>query len=694
MKKATICAAVSSVVIFFLLGLSPSTVLGQVPASSPQWTGVDGNYPYNWNYVQQNQISPGSVNRLQVNWIFPLPTAPSFYSANFQGVTHPLIAVDGIAYAVTNSHHVLAMNVKTGAAIWQKDLPVLKFNHPQFDNFCCGIGPGGINITGHYHDIWYTSKVLGKPLLWVLANNYTLFAFNALTGDTDMHWDLINLRIPVSGNFGRYGTITPAIAIDEKAGLLLAGSAVSEGTNAGRGYLQGWDLTKSPPKLIWQKYMIPPQDGSDPQWSLKSVQDMSHAYIFNGTAQIDLKSMPASQLSSMLVNDWGNFGFNGTHSYAGAGPGWGGAWAVDQGTDTAYIGTAQPSPDFNATSRPGPNLWSDAIMAVDMKTGNFVWAFQTVAHDLWDWDCSWSVLLANATISGQQQKVVYKGCKNGVLYAMDAGTGKMLWYFNAPSIKRPQYSWPIYDPRNSKDMNKPWGNYPSKVPYVTNPGFSGGIESDPAYDPTTNTVFVATFNNPMIYETTCVVGHGCPYGSQGVPNTCCNNAGNLNTTIWGVDGSTGKPKWSHFIDNVGFRGGLATSGGVVYAISPDGNLYYLDSSTGKTIGSKLIGAGLVVQPAIAADSDGNVNLVMAGTGTTGTFACFTCSTPGFLFAMSLGGAQAATATTTTATTTVASTASGPATGIDQSTFYAVSAVAIVATIAAGFFAMRQRKPAA
>lgn len=670
--------------IIFTLALSSVSAVGQQSNSFAKWTGVDGNYPLNWNYVQQSQVSPSTVNDLQVKWIYPLPAGPGFYNPNFQGVTHPLISVDGIAYAITNAHLVLAVNTKTGGTVWQKQLPTLNFNHPQFDTFCCGIGLGGVNITGHYHDIWYTSSVLGQPVLWILANNYTMFGFNALTGDLVRQWDLVNFNTRFPGNFGHYGTITPAIAIDERDGIMLAGSAVSEGTNAGRGYLQGWDLAQSPPKLIWQKFMIPPQDGSDPQWSLKSVQAMNHAYIFNGTAQIDLKSLPASQLSSILSNDWGNFGYNGTVSWAGGGPGWGGAWAVDQATGTAYVGTAQPSPDFNATSRPGPNLWTDAVLAIDMKTGNFVWGFQTTSHDLWDWDCSWSVLLANATINGQNQKVVYKGCKNGVLYAMDAATGKMIWDFNAPSIKRPQYSWPVFDPRNATQMHKPWGNYPSTAPYVTNPGFAGSIESDPAYDPTTNTVFVATFNNPMQYETSCVVGPHCPYGSQGVPNTCCNNVGDLNTTIWAVDGSTGHPKWSHFIDKVGFRGGLATSNGVLYVISPDGRLYYLDSTNGNTLGSKLIGAGLIDQPAIAADSDGNVTLVMAGTGGTASFACFTCTTPGFLFALSLQGGHGTTATTTTASR-------GGQSGVDQTTFYAVTALAVIFIVISGVLAVSRRR---
>src|SRR5437016_3255022 len=157
-------------------------------------------------------------------------------------------------------------------------------------------------------------------------------------------------------------------------------------------------------------------------------------------------------------------------------------------------------------------------------------------------------MLANATINGQTQKVVYKGCKNGYMYALDAQTGKMLWVFNPPSIARPPYSQ-LYDPRDRQSMVKPWENYPSLSPVVQNPSYSGAIESNPAYDPSTNTLFVGVFNGPIRVVVTCVNGRSfqrpCPggYGAQGVSNTCCDSVGPENTTIWALDASTGKPKW-------------------------------------------------------------------------------------------------------------------------------------------------------
>jgi len=189
------------------------------------------------------------------------------------------------------------------------------------------------------------------------------------------------------------------------------------------------------------------------------VQNSSYAWVFDGSKQVDLKALPNSTLYSMLYRDWGSFGYNGTVSFAGTDGGWGGSDAYDPQTGIVYVGTGQPSPDWNATTRPGLNLWSSSILAIDERTGKLVWGFQTSPHDLGDWDCAWSVMLANATINGQAQKVVMKGCKNGYFYALDAATGKMLWDFSAPTIKRATAS-AILDPTNKSEMVKPWANYP------------------------------------------------------------------------------------------------------------------------------------------------------------------------------------------------------------------------------------------
>ena len=678
LNRSGLSVTVSVIAILTLSSLIPALVVAQ-GSQQVQWNGPMANYPFNWNNSPQGQISPANVQNLQLSWVFPIPAAPP--GVTQQGTTVTPLIINGIAYTVTNFNLLLAMDAKNGKIIWQVN--VAKLNQTGFPKPVAG---------SHYHSLYYTSKVRGVPLIWVSANYHAIYAFNALTGDVNLAFDSHIGDPGVPGNFGNYGAGGHAwMAIDERRGIFVIGNAGSEGTSAGRGYFQGYDITQTPPTLLWRTFIMPPQDGSDPTWSIKSVANMSNAWIFDAPDKtaVDLKSLPQSQVQSMLNNDWGNFGFNGTRSFAGVGTGWGGSWTVDPATGIAYVGTAQPGPDWNATTRPGPNLWSASVLAIDDTTGKIVWAFKATPHDLWDFDCSWGVMLANSTSNGQTQKTIFKGCKNGYFYALNAATGKMLWYFDPPSIKRTPGTR-LLNPLNATQMKQPWGSYPSTT-FVQNPPASGGIESDPAYDPTTNTVFFVAYNNPTNTKILPVTGKGVAYGAAGFNFfTATVVPGATNSTAWAVDSNTGQAKWHYDIPSIGFRGGITFSNGVLYIPRNDGLLDMVDGATGKILNSKFIGAALVTEPAIATDANGDAVLVMPGSGAIGSlqfgFLGFPTQ-PGYLFAMNLPAPPKAS--TTTVVSSVVSTVS-VSSGIDPTTFYATLAVAVILLITTGFLAVRRK----
>ena len=303
-------------------------------------------------------------------------------------------------------------------------------------------------------------------------------------------------------------------------------------------------------------------------------------------------------------------------------------------------------------------------------------------------------MLANATISGQTHKVVYKGCKNGYVYALDAGTGQMYWSFHAPSIKLVGYSH-LLDPTSPAQMKLPWLNYPSTGYYAAN---AFNIESSPAYDPSTNTLFITTFNLPGFNKVLPVKGPGVAYGGVGL-NFFDPNApkapGPTNSTVWAVDGSTGQPKWHYDMDKFGFRGGISASNGLVFVPRPDGFLTVLDAKNGNALLNKFIGGELITQAAIGADASGNVQVIMPASGapTTG-FAIGFPTSPGFMFALGLPSASAFTTSVSTSLSTIISTetVAGPSNGIDPTTFYTTAAVAVVFVIATGVLAVRRRGP--
>ncbi len=665
--------------------------------ASANWLS-GGNYPLNWNYNSQNVINSSNVQNLGISWVFPIPAAPALYSSSelsAEGVIEPVLVYQGIAYFITNWHRVYALSAATGSGPWYKDLPI---------NFSAGEDIS--EAVGHYHMIWITTHIQNTPLVWVVSNDFHVFALNALTGDITVEFQPLNasLLVPgaIPGNYGLYDSVGNSIVVDDKRGILLFGPGDTEGSDAGRGFIEAYNVNSTEPQFMWRDFIIPPQNGNDPNWDMQSIDNMSYAYIFNGTGAVNLKTLPAAILNSTVYNDWGGFAFNGTNSFAGTNTAWGGTWAINPDTGTAYIGTSQPAPDWNATFRPGPNLWSDSVLSINEENGAINWGFQSGSHDLWDYDCSWSVVLGNVTVNGQQTPAVFKGCKNGYLFALNANTGALIWYFDAPTIARTLYSQ-VHNPLNQTQMDLTTQCGSTCKSVIQNPTATGGIESDPAYDPTTNMVFVATYNEPTNMTISDVAPTpGVPYSGGGLGGE--SSAGSANTTVYAINANTGQPVWSYDISAVGYRGGLTVSGGVVFIPALDGNMYMVNEMTGKLISKILIGE-MNVEPAIAQDANGNWKIIVpsSSAGTVGG-----TPIPGNIIAISLPASTVSSSAgvpttmvttvtgapggTTTQVITTQTTATGTS-GVSSGAFYGVIVVAVILLITTVFFAMR-RKPAA
>ena len=616
-------------ILVLLTGWVPLGGLASSPSPSPaNWPGVDGNYPLNWNYSPQLSIDQSNVNSLQVAWTFSVPAASSNFTGA-EGVMVTPLVVDGILYAVANWHRVFALDASNGAVVWYKDLPLMKnwslYLQPSVP------GPNGVPL-GHYHQLLYTTHVLGRPLVWLISNTYQVFALDANTGDIAVNFSpMVRDQGSISGNYGIFDVDTPTILIDDQRGILLFGPSVSEGQSSGRGFLEAWSLRSARPTFLWRDYIIPPQDGTDPRWSLDSVENMSHASVFNGTGAVDLKSLPRSQLVKMLRGDWGNFGFDGTRSYAGAGAGWGGSWAIDQAGGVAFVSTSTATPDWNATQRPGLDLWSDSVLALNLTSGKMIWGFQAIPHPLGDFDCSWNVVLANETIHGKLTPVVFKGCKNGYIFALDARNGGLLWFLKPTSIRWTNQQ--SLNPLNSTQMTKyNWPGYPQTHKIVLNPADTGALESDLAYDPTNGMVFAGVYNSPKVFQFTDVGSRGKPFNltdweyNWGINVFRIQQRTPVNTTVMAIEGATGQIAWSHLIENLPYRGGLTVSAGVVYTSTLDGVLRYLSEVDGSLVGQKTIGGSLIAQPSMGENRNGAEMLFLTDMGSSRWGSVF----PGFM----------------------------------------------------------------
>jgi hypothetical protein len=288
--------------------------------------------------------------------------------------------------------------------------------------------------------------------------------------------------------------------------------------------------------------------------------------------------------------------------------------SVDEDSGIVYMGLSQPTIDWNASLRPGPNLFSNSIIALKADTGELVWAHQALTHDLWDWDCSWNTVLGN--IGGR--KVIFKSCKNGITYAFDATNGAQIWAFVSPDLRRSDFA-PFHanskmgggnlgpkensvvggwDPRNRNIFTHPWQSYPSKEPFWQS-GSAGS--TDLGFDG--KTIYTRIVNS-WSYITITPAELGAGLGRAAVPPP---QPRPTNTTLYALDAATGSIKWKVFFDGPK-RTGQVVSGGLVYFSHSDGNLYALDADTGKVMWQKYFGIALSIPPAIGATADGKMRL--------------------------------------------------------------------------------------
>ncbi|HUI00548.1 MAG TPA: PQQ-binding-like beta-propeller repeat protein [Nitrososphaerales archaeon] len=720
--------AVLSILLLSLLGAPPLAEVSAAPrpaapptpltALEANWAAPDGNQ-FNQNYNPQNVINSSDAQDLGLYWVFPLPYHPIALASVLGGLgvdTAPLI-VDGVVYAVTQSGWVYALNAANGQVIWYDLLPILP-------NSTAGqTGAGTFAL--HLHDgaEAFTTTLFGDtPTYWVAAPDHKVYAMNALDGAYELNFTIYTGLGMIAGSnpntqYSAYGT--SQLVIDQQRGVLITSMLSSSSNNAARCFYRGWNIFVTPPVPLWTSYCSPPQPGGglplDPNWDLEQVVNMTGAEIFYpgpaydgggtmpGTAVVNLKTLPPAVLNATLYNDWG-YAPQSAHcatldsggSPGAVGAGWGAPWLIDEKTGVAYVNTGNKGP-YTGECQPGPDLWASSVLALNDTTGQWIWGFQTSAHDEWDFDCSWQQVLGNETVGGVETEVLWKTCKNGYLYELDAATGNMIWAWTPPQdiMARCQYCF-MHDPLNRTQMTEFFFN-PSLADTLMYPSEFAGFENEFAYSPALNYIFTASQNVPALehyipFLNASGYGKANGFGAIAVAAT----AKNLdNSTVEAVNASTGQMLWTHFIPSEGYRGGLTTSGNVVYATLSSGDIQMINAQTGALIKDFYIGGPLNVLPSIGATSSGQMEVVFpitAGGVTWGR------NVPGDIVALTL---EIPLVTTTTLTTTAVSTVSTtivssvtttapspPTTGV---LVYGMVGVAVVFIVVAGYLALKLRK---
>jgi len=334
------------------------------------------------SYSVLNEINKENVHQLKLAWKFNPDDAVE--GSRFAASQCNPIIIDGVMYLASARHRIYAVDAGNGKQIWS------------FDPFSGG--PGG----GSFRGVTYWEDGNDKRILFTGGDN--LFALNAETGEP----------IP---EFGKDGRVSMNVGIRDDPEIisikptspgiiykdfLIIGNEVSELYGAQPGYVRAYNVRTG--ELVWTFHTVPkPGELGYDTWP-------KDAWKYAGGA-----------------NDWGGM-------------------SVDEKRGMVFLATGSPSYDFYGNDRMGKNLFGNCVVALDAKTGKHIWHFQTIHHDLWDYDLPAPPNLVTVEKDGKKIDALAQTSKVGFLYVLNRETGESLF----PIEERPvpasdvpgEQSWP------------------------------------------------------------------------------------------------------------------------------------------------------------------------------------------------------------------------------------------------------------
>ncbi len=507
-------------------------MLNAAATDAKNWIHSNGSYEQT-RYYPGAQINAGNVGKLKPAFVFQTAVLESMETAP--------IVVNGVMFLTTSFNHVYAIDAATGEEYWH-----YKHKMGPITTFCCGPNNRGVAIEG--------------DRLFMGTLDAKLVALDAKTGK--LLWET-QIADPEKGYSE---TMAPAV-IDGK---------VLIGTNGGeygvRGFVKAFNSADG--KLLWTFNTIPDK-GHEGVWAV------------NDATGRDMHRDIAAEMK-MLAEKGGDF-------FQTLG---GGVWmtpAIDIKTRTVFFVVGNPSPDLYGAIRPGDNLYTDSMVAVDLDKGTYKWHSQYIAHDVWDLDAVSPPILTQAKdASGKLVDVVIHGGKTGHVYIHERNTGKMIRFSEAMIPQENMWVLPTKDGARML------------------PGANGGVEWSPlAINPKTRMAYAANLHQPMTYHVEESPYPGGKLWLGGAFKTIPSEA------QWGrlvaVNMDTGKVAWGVKTPQPLIGGVLATAGNVVFNGEANGWFRAFDATNGKELWKYNAGAG-VNAPAVSYMVNGKQYVAVAAGG--------------------------------------------------------------------------------
>ena len=531
-----------------------------------EWPSFGRDYT-NQRMSPLTQINTRNAEKLGLAWQFKTGVAASFQATP--------IVTDGVMYVALPYNHVAALDAKTGKELW-------RYQHERKANWkmCCGPANRGVAVSD------------GKVFIGTV--DARLIALDAKTGakvwdinvaddtaqtenmsslskaDTKSQKDsyggtgigiamapvVYNGKVIVGVTGVGYGLHVDTPRIDAPLGAVIGVS----GLYGRPGFLAAFDVNSG--NRVWQFDTIPSLG-----WEGVFAATTSDGVSLNRDITAEKEN------AKNHPNAW---------RYGG-----GSAWstpAIDIKTNTLFFGTGNPSPQMNDISRPGDNLYTVSLVALNTETGKIKWHYQQVPHDVWGYDLASPPVLFDYVKDGKKVPAVGQAGKTGWYYVNDRATGALLMKSEA------------FVPQKNLFAKA------TKEGTVLYPGILGGSNWSPsALDDKAQTAYVAGIHAPIKYT---LVEEPA---KDGLPPIRYASSEPTKDPRWGtvsaINLTTGKIQWQVKTEQPLMGGVLATRGGLLFMGEGDGRFNAYNSSTGDLLWQDKGDAG-VNAPPISYEIDG------------------------------------------------------------------------------------------
>ena len=406
----TLSAAAATIAV--VASQAPQPPFDSAQGKQTEWRYYGGNKGFT-RYSALDQINRDNVKSLRIAWRRPavndkmIAAFPDTRPNSYLRATP--IMIDGVLYTQDAHGLVIALDGETGRTIWEQP-----FGRDLED--ARGASTRGV-------DHWPSGN--GNARIFAIRGEH-LYALDAATG------------VPVK-TFGTQGRVLLRFAdrqplagrFNDSTGPLVLGNVVIVTGNTG-GAGDGGNRKEAAPedirgfdaetgRLLWTFHVVPrPGEFGNETWGNDSWK---------------------------IAGDLG-------------------AWnpmTADEELGYVYIPLTSPTAAWYGGWRPGDNLFSNSLVALDVKTGKRVWHFQTVHHDLWDWDNIGPPMLGEITVDGKRIRAVMQANKAAFLYVLDRSNGRPVW----PIEERPVPQSTVPGERSS-----PTQPFPTKPPAFDLQGIS------------------------------------------------------------------------------------------------------------------------------------------------------------------------------------------------------------------------------